>query len=212
MPLRANMTAAQMQDYLIDDLRRSLVNDVKPIVKARSLEGGYFAVPRLVLSYVDYLGALYYGYHGLTSHGRRIFALQSYAKRFLKDVFGLIDVNYQNHGELVWEIYRNGTIHLYEPMRLENGGNVIGWMVYKGARRKLLPISRNPQWVVHLIPIRLGGGVWAQPLSITCLYADLVRAVERYSDLIINNATLQDNFRTAANALRIPEHTRLAWW
>lgn len=33
-------------------------------------EGGYFAAPRLVLSYVDYLGALHHGYDGRIMDGK----------------------------------------------------------------------------------------------------------------------------------------------
>jgi len=205
------MTSAQIRKYLINDLKVSLANDVKPTVRPRSMEGGYFSVPRLVLSYVDFLGALYNGYNGKIVRGRRILARASYAKRFLKEVFGRIDVNYRIYGDLLWEVYRNGTVHLYEPMKLSNRGQVIGWMVYKGARRKLLPIGQKPRYVVHLVPFKMGK-FWVQPVSITCLYKDLIRAVEEYSKMIGRSSKLRVNFRQAANALKIPEPTHLVWW
>ena len=65
MPLQKNMDAIKIVDYLNNDLKESVINDVKPCLNLGRDEGGYFAVPRLVLSYVDYLGALYNGYTGL---------------------------------------------------------------------------------------------------------------------------------------------------
>lgn len=50
------MNLKQIKEYLSGDLTNSVVNDVKPCLNPTSSEGGYFAVPRLVLSYIDYLG------------------------------------------------------------------------------------------------------------------------------------------------------------
>jgi len=56
------MTQNEITSYLLNDLKVSVNNDVYPTIHPNNPEGGYFAVPRLVLSYVDYLGALYHGY------------------------------------------------------------------------------------------------------------------------------------------------------
>jgi hypothetical protein len=61
MPLEKNMNLTKIVKYLTEDLKASVQNDVKPCLSLGRKEGGYFAVPRLVLSYVDYLGGLYHG-------------------------------------------------------------------------------------------------------------------------------------------------------
>ena len=45
MPLIKNMNRQQIEDYLLCDLRVSILNDVSPCLRRRSVEGGYFAVP-----------------------------------------------------------------------------------------------------------------------------------------------------------------------
>ncbi|MDQ6864309.1 MAG: hypothetical protein M3044_10840 [Thermoproteota archaeon] len=93
------MDDSKIVKYLIDDLKKSVENDVKPCLIN---EGGYFAVPRLVLSYVDYLGVLYHGYDGRKNgSNRRILSQAVYAKEFLKNIFGYIDSNYGLYGELL---------------------------------------------------------------------------------------------------------------
>jgi hypothetical protein len=80
------MTSREIHDYLLDDLINSVVNDMKPCLSPGSRKGGYFAVPRLILSYVDYLGKLYGAKH----------------KMFIKNVFGIVDPNYAKYGNLLW--------------------------------------------------------------------------------------------------------------
>lgn len=216
MPRKANMTLDEMVDYLLKDLSKSVVNDVKPCLQLGSEVGGFFAAPRLVLSYVDYFGALYHGYQGRVSSGRRIFADSSYAKRFLRDVFGLIDKNYAAYGDLLWEIYRNGTVHLYEPLMLENGGKTMRWQIIKTPspdRTVSLPIGHDRAFLAltHLVPMQVESTVWIQPISTGCLYNDLLQVIEKYSELLRNDTVLQLRFRSVMDQLVIPVHTSLTW-
>jgi hypothetical protein len=87
MPLKKNMDLTAIVNYLNDDLKKSVENDVYPCLNLGHDEGGYFGVPRLVLSYVDYLAALYNGYEGKVKNGRRIFATGEYAKTFFTRCF-----------------------------------------------------------------------------------------------------------------------------
>ena len=131
---------------------------MRPCLNPTPSKGGYFAVPRLVLSYVDYLGKLY-----RTGHNE-----------FIRNVFGALDSNYRKHGLLFWEIYRNGLIHRYEPATLENSGKQIKWPIYKGNRIALL---RNGLQITHLVPLKIDDCDWIQPILITCLYEDLLASI-----------------------------------
>jgi hypothetical protein len=218
MPLKKNMDADKIVDYLNNDLKVSVINDVKPCLNIGRDEGGYFAVPRLVLSYVDYLGALYNGYTGKRDKrdkkpSKRIFATSKYAKTFLKEIFGLVDSNYSRYGDLVWDIYRNGTIHLYAPFIFENKkfNKTIGWLTYKGARIDQLDLPNSFQ-VTHLVPYDRDNNKWWQPISITCLYEDLIFAIDKYAFLVSNYSDLVSRFQQTADALLNPQETTLTWW
>jgi hypothetical protein len=208
MPLSLNMNAEEIVDYLRDDLRISVINDIGPCING---QGGYFAVPKLVLSYVDYLGALFRGYTAWRIKRRRIFANHTYAKRFLNYIFGVIDPNYSLYGNLLWEIYRNGTIHLYEPMKLTNSNQTIYWLTYKGPRATQLPYPYL-FYANHLVPHNYGNCFWAQPISINCIYNDLMSAIDRFASLIPQYRCLESKFRQVADALQTPEETNVRWW
>ena len=80
------MDTSKIVNYLTKDLRKSVENDVYPCLSLGYDQGGFFVVPQLVLSYVDYLAALYNGYNGRMDRNkkRRIFTDGMYAKTFLK--------------------------------------------------------------------------------------------------------------------------------
>jgi hypothetical protein len=115
------------------------------------------------------------------------------------------------YGEVLWEIYRNGTIHLYEPLKLKNSTEEITWLAHKGSRTETLPNPYNIQ-VRHLVPYEHGNHWWQQPISITCLYDDLLHAINIYSSMISIDHTLETNFVQVADELQIPENTIVKWW
>lgn len=89
LPLEKKMDSSKIVKYLLDELQDSAENEIKPCVEYGHKQGRKnFGVPRLVLSYVDYLGVLYHGYDGnQTKTNRRRLSDPKYAKNFLKDVF-----------------------------------------------------------------------------------------------------------------------------
>jgi hypothetical protein len=216
MALERNMDLIKIVEHLEGDIKTSIVNDIQPCLNLGRNEGGYFGVPRLVLSYVDYLGAFYHGYNGRIDRNtnRRIFTERGYSKAFLNDVFGQIDPNYRKHGKLLWEIYRNGTIHLYSPKIIKDkiSNRTIGWILHKLDRSVQLdpPYSFHAE---HLVPHYHGDNKWSQPISMKCLYNDLIDAIDRYVSLIQTETSLESNFKQTAEALLEPEETsNLQWW
>ena len=106
-----------------------MINDVQPCLNLGRDEGGYFGVPRLVLSYVDYLGALYDGYNGKrdAKTGRRIFTRGKYAKMsmfLVKLILTILDmVRY----------FGKSTVDLYSPKILKDvkSNRTIGCIEHK---------------------------------------------------------------------------------
>ena len=93
--------------YLENNLRTSIVNDVKIIAlyhsrRYRGIDAGFFSIPRQVFCYIDYLGFIGFGEKSST---RR-------AESFIKKYF---PPNYHPFAELLYSMWRHGTVHQYEP-------------------------------------------------------------------------------------------------
>lgn len=203
----------------LNDLRRSAETDIAPIIQPRNSEGGYFGVPRSVFSYVDFLGALYCGYGGQIRNGVRQIATSRKAERFITEVMGEVDQNYRINGEVLYRIYRHGTVHAYRPNALRRAdGRVIAWICYKGSREDRVSDGNIVNIVAtHCIPIRWTDTEDRVPVSINCLYEDLLASIEKYYTMIENevgsnaNSALQQNYSNVVDALMLPEETTLTW-
>lgn len=204
----------------LDDLTTSAKNDIQPIIQLKNPEGGYFGVPRTVLSYIDYLGALYRGYNGERDrNGVRRIATSRKAEHFITEIMSQIDPVYRETGRLLYRMYRHGTVHLYRPNALRRqDGRMIAWISYKGPRQGLVSDgNRLNISAQHCIPIRLTDTEDRLPVSINCLYDDLLASIERYYLLIENEinsgqgSNLQQNFSNVVDALMEPDETNLTW-
>lgn len=212
MPLKPGMSLDEIREYLTGDLKGSIRNDIWPIVQADVPEGGYFGVPRSILSYVDFLGALYAGYSGEKDpSGRRIIATSQKAKKFIRDILGVADALYRQNGALLYEMYRHGTVHRYEPHQLRRSdGRVLSWLPYKGSREDWVNVPHAME-VRHLEPVTRDANSDWLPVSITCLYDDLVLALDVFWGKLQRDPKLVANWHSASAALCEPEDTKKSW-
>lgn len=212
MPLAKDMDISKICEYLECDLKKSIINDVKPIIQPNQQDGGYFVIPRLVLCYVDYLGALYEGYHGEPSRkGRKVIAQSNYAKNFIKEVLGKVDPLYEKYGDFLYEMYRNGTVHLYQPKTVINSQTkeTLSWVTYKGPRNT---DTQKYGVVYHMQPKKMDNTTqWILPISINCLFDDLVASIDHFKEMLMDDSDLVEKWKSTANVLIEDEETNLRW-
>lgn len=224
MPLEKDMDINKIINYLDNDLRKSIKNDVEPIIQEDNKEGGYFGVTRLVLCYIDYLGILYNGYHGKKykkgrNKGRKILSDSVYAINFIKNILGDIHPNYKIHADLLYEMYRHGTVHLYQPKTFVNKktGKILSWVAYKGKRDDVIVfedpryIGGNPTVLVEHMLLTQYIDIWVLPISINCLYDDLISSIDIFKNKLIKDSNLVGKWKSSANVLIEHEETDLNW-
>lgn len=212
MPLKTRMTTDEIVGYLKGDLLKSIRNDVDPILRHGPKTGGFFAVTRLVLCYVDYLGALANGWpHGCNFERWRHRDTTTPAIAFLANYFPENDSPYKKRPRLIYNIYRHGTVHLYAPKVVRRGkrGKRLGWLVYRGRRKARTKVGGTYINVTHLEPIKnpvpsRKNVDFLLPVSINALRDDLVQGIKNYSKAIWqgrNASDLRRKFRQVARML-----------
>ena len=121
-----------------------------------------------------------------------------------------VDKYYQTNGELMYSMYRHGLVHLYQPKSLSlKDGVELRWMVYKGQRdehEEEIAGLKFPN-VRHLSKIKhpKEKGIYYLAISITCLYYDLITAVDLYTKKLELDKDLQTKWVLTANAISEPE-------
>lgn len=208
MPLTKNMNNNEICKYLEFDLKKSIFNDVQPIIQPCSKEGGYFGVPRLILCYIDHLGALYKGYNGKEHNERKIISEPFKAKAFIEDVLGKVHPFYNKYGIFLYEMYRHGTVHLYQPKIFFNDQNEkLSWVTYKGPRETVSEYGK----IQHMKPNEFKTKNWIFPISINCLFYDLIESITYFQNMIRTDNNLINNWKSTSNAIIKDEKTDLKW-
>lgn len=106
-------------DYLEKDFLAAINNDLVAVLKFHEGgNGGFHSVPREVFCYVDYVSAIRYGENSSTN-----------AIRFIEKYLGSKNPRYKHYGKLLYEMWRHGTVHEFDPKRLRHSSKKysVGW-------------------------------------------------------------------------------------
>lgn len=213
MALKDDMKLYEMEAFLSEEVKEQVMFEIAPILHLGYPPGGYFGVPRQILCMVDFLGALYSGFNPEKDYkdlkkkkGKKISSSKK-ALAFIHEIFGEIDENYKTNGKYLYEMYRHGLVHLYQPKELElEDGKVLTWLPHKGGRVSDIGTSDNRviQNATHLSILKDSGRFFL-PVSIKCLYSDLLSSIDLYLTKLKNSEDLQKKWVSAANEICKPD-------
>jgi hypothetical protein len=178
----------------LEGLRGSIKADVAPLLSTAG--GAPFAICREVLCYIDHLGHLFKGNVGV---GERF-------KKYMDHIMANIDSNYSVRANEIYQMYRCGSVHEFEPKVLINNNNErLAWLCYLGKRSGLCEINSQQVAVEHLkILLPSGSSVYYLPVSTYCLVNDLIESI----GLFINSKAENDrvlSWNEAATVLSPPQ-------
>lgn len=218
MALDRNMSLARMKSFLGEEVKEQILLEIAPILHTGQDQGGYFGSSRQILCYIDFLGALYFGYDEKgdqefkRSKGkRRKISYPDNVTRFIKEFMGInIDPLYKVNGELLYKMYRHGLVHLYQPKSfMQKNGKELRWFAYKGAREKHIEEIKIDGRVLKFQDVRHVGivphpeknNIEYLAISVNCLYYDLIQTIDIYLVMLEKDKDLQAKLITAANAI-----------
>lgn len=216
MALQKDMELFQIKRFLEEEVKEQIFLEIAPILYIGQPVGGYFGVTRQILCLIDFLGTLYSGYSGKkTKKGRMIISEPWKAKKFITIVFGEIDSKYEENGELLYDMYRHGLVHLYQPKTIkQKNGRMLKWAIYKGERESH-PEGFGTQEGKFIIQNARHLDLVVDPrdnnsdlltISITCLYKDLLTIIDMFYQKIDENKSDElKKWRETANAILEPE-------
>jgi len=202
MALEKNMSLGRMKTFLSEELKEQILMEVVPILHLGQIQGGYFGVTRHILCFIDFLGALYSGYRAENFKKKEDVAMSKKAIKFIKEIMGDIDTYYKLNGSLFYEMYRHGLVHLYQPKVFSQpNGKELYWLVYKGPREGALVKEVSGVRHLGIVASPTNQNIEYLPVSINCLYYDLIQAIDLYISLLEKDKAFQRKFISAANII-----------
>ncbi|MTD43800.1 hypothetical protein GKE82_05630 [Conexibacter sp. W3-3-2] len=181
-------------------------------------EPAFFGAVRAVMSDLDYVAALYYGWNGAR---RDQLATKKKTVRFIREVVNdaAAGQGYDRWASHLYELYRTGVVHLRAPKILSNADNdppKLGWLLMQ-QRAEPLPAGLGPGQAQHLRPAhRKGHDTLLLPLAIDALFEDYLAAVDLFANGLQDEAAadetpMLDRWRQTADALCDPDPSQLQW-
>lgn len=206
--LLVKMNHREASSYIKNHILRSIKNDVWPLVKKKDV---YFAIPREVYAYLDFLGQL--------SEGKQkgTFGIISFLKRYFKSPASPF---YAKLAHVLTIILRHGCIHQISPKILKINDIEVAAIIGRGREIDSFKFSRKV--FTHLQPIDtdiLGVGFWSKeekqwrtgriralwiPVSVKTLYRDLKNAVLEYEKAVRSSDGLLRNLEKGLTLITTP--------
>lgn len=189
----------------LDMLAQTVINDVVPLLNTPG--GAPHAIAREIFCYIDYLGALYTGKDPAKDE------LQPVRLRFIKymkEVMREVDGSYSRWAEVIYNMYRNGPVHEFDPKLLQNKeGKFLGWFSYRGARyNQLVHCEGHSINVSHLNPFPSwwDPNFYLLPVSTFCLIQDLLSSIEKFKKALREPSARIQPWNEAATILNRAEY------
>lgn len=198
---------------VINEIATSANTDIAPIIQPTKPEGGYFGVPRAVFCYINFLGLLYEGWSGKKKKKKNKkesektdFGTTTQAKKYIREVLGEIDELYKINCDVLYDLYRHGTVHIFAPKKMISGVDnkkSIEWLLYKGDRESWQYYESRAKKFRHLRIVEWNNNRYILPLSISVLYADLIESLVLYRQKVLTDETqdLLKKFSSVVDAL-----------
>ena len=215
MALKRNMSQGDMVHFIDNELFPQAKKEIRNWIYPNKENGGYFVVTRQIFCMVDFLGALYAGYplseRRVDTKGVKI-ATSDKAVNFIVDFFEPKETYQRSIVTQLYNMYRHGLVHLYQPKILKLSSKTrLAWFFYRG-KRNMVQIKIDTDSgekvfnnVTHLQILNSNNkNVRYLVISIDCLYEDFENAITRYRTKLIKTKYLQNNWRTAVNAICKP--------
>ena len=175
-------------------LKGTVTADIRPLLDVPG--HAPFAICREALSYVDHLGHLYSGRGQVGDRSRE----------FMKQIMAKVDANYGKRAAELYQMFRCGPVHEFEPKVLENKkGELLAWFCYAGLRVDSFEVDGGKISVVHLEPVAstTAGRFWL-PVSTKCLVEDLMCSIKVFEKAGSENERVTA-WNRAARDLTTPE-------
>lgn len=188
------MELDQIKIFLFNHIKRSIQTDIRPLLKngcAGEVIGGYFAVPVLVFTLIEYLGRLRYGYIKEGVSRRNKWSGSNCAIWWIKRYMGASNKRYRKLGGLIYDMFRHGTVHSRQPKQyLFNLYKGFGWEIRKGDRQ---------EWNLG---VRLGR--WFE-LSLDQLVSNLETGVDLFWADLESSSIIRSKFSNAYRTMKKPQ-------
>jgi hypothetical protein len=133
---------------LFAKIRADISNSVVPCLNKNNITGGYYSVPLIIFSFIEYLGVLW---KNPVEHKKnkviKYYSCSHFpdeAIPYIRKYLASVRPEYKKYGGLLYGLYRHSLVHHFKPTSIIlKNGKIISWGIMKSSREQHLSIIES---------------------------------------------------------------------
>ncbi len=188
-------------------IKADLQDDVIPCMNAKCNTGGFFSVPLILFSFIEYLGVLWKNpvEKERKSKKKKYFYSCSHfedaAVPFIKKYLSRVRPEYKKYGGLLYGLYRHSLVHHYHPsVIILNRKERVSWAIIKNSKKGHLTITKkkypesNGKLINHTI----------LAINLEIFFLDLLKSIDEFEGDALKYSTVGNRILKADKKLNYP--------
>jgi hypothetical protein len=191
---------------ILAKIRADLQDDVIPCMNANCNTGGFFSVPLIIFSFIEYLGILWKNPVEHNNKKRKNFYSRSHIKDaavpYIKKYLGRVRLEYKKYGGLLYGLYRHSLVHHYHPsVIIINNKERVSWAIVKNFKSSHLictkekQLGSNGKFINHTI-LRI---------NLEIFYLDLMKSIDEFEKDALKFSSVGNRVLRADKKLNCPQ-------
>ena len=189
---------------ILAKVRADIMHDIEPCLNINHTTGGFFSVPLILFSFIEYLGVLWKNPVEYKNKKRVNYYLESHIPKaaipYIKKYLGKVRSEYKIYSGLLYGLYRHSIVHHYSPSEILVNNKILTWEIIKDSRENHLLCTKkklckeNGKIIEKII----------LTINIEIFYKDLLKSIDEFEKDALKFKTISNNILRADNKLNNP--------
>lgn len=189
---------------LFAKVRADIDSAIIPCMDINNIAGGYFSVPIIIFSFIEYLGVLW---KNPIEHDKKTKKALKYYSRshfpdaaipYMKKYLSNVRPEYKKYSGLLYSLYRHSLVHHFMPSSiLLKNGEILSWGIAKGSVQNHLKIVES-KFLISSKKVKNCKGL---TINLEIFYQDLVKSINKFEFDALKHPTVRKRILRAEKKL-----------
>ena len=178
---------------ILAKIRADIQNDIIPCMDINNTTGGYYSVPIIIFSFIEYLGVLW---KNPVERDRKTKKVLNYYSQshfpdaaipYIRKYLGIIRPEYKKYGGLLYGLYRHSLVHHYKPTSIIlKNKEIISWGILKNSNSNHLSFTKEkyPEPKNKLLNCKI------LTVNIEVFYQDLMNSIDEFEKDVLKYSSV----------------------
>ncbi len=194
--------------------KADLKSEIIPCLNVNCNTGGFYSVPLIIFSFIEYLGILWKNPVEKYRNKRKSYYSKSQVEKaaipYIKKYLGKVRPEYKKYSGLLYGLFRHSLVHHFQPnVIILNNKDKLSWGIIKNSTKNHLTISKEKFTAPNGYLINH----FTLNINIDIFFQDLIKSVHEFENDALKYKSVRQNILRAEKKLNKsqPENSLLGY-